>query len=256
MKLNLIVAILVVACVGLVFALFSARHSAEDQHKSDVAAAVVFSNQVLAVNKQVNELGQVNLMLSNSVSTAQQQMMLSVEQLAQLSNTLAAANATLDSTKNSLASAQDLVTNLNSRISDLEAQNKVLDDQAASLSNQLASLTVQIASTRNQLAVSRGNAMFLQGELQKQLAQKAELEHKFNDVEELRQQIRKLKEQMWVARRIELNISGTLKKGGEILMDHSPANPPRRSAAYDLHVEVGSDGSGRVIPPATNAPAH
>ena len=112
-----------------------------------------------------------------------------------MSNSLATAGVALADTKSSLASAQELVTNLNTRIADLEAQNKLLDQQAAALTNTLAQLTAQIENTKNQLAVAETNGAFLQGELQKQLAQKAELEHKFNDLDELRAQVRKLKDE-------------------------------------------------------------
>jgi chromosome segregation ATPase len=204
----------------------------------------------------------VNLTLSNDLSSSQQQLALSAEQLTQLTNSLAAATSTLADTKTSLASAQDLVTNLNTRLADLEAQNKVLDQQASSLSNTLEQLSAQIEDTKNQLAISETNGAFLQGELQKQLAQKAELEHKFNDLDELRVQVRKVKDEMFVARRLQLmrNDYGS-KKGAELLFHpyvttNSSASklPPN----YDLNVEVGSDGSVKVIPPmgATNGAAH
>jgi len=53
------------------------------------------------------------------------------------------------------------------------------------------------------------------------------------------------------------------KKGGELLIQHgAPLNAPvpRKPAGtnYDLNVEIGSDGTVKVIPPLTNtnSPAH
>jgi len=123
---------------------------------------------------------------------------------------------------------------------------------------------VQIEETKNQLSVAETNAVFLQGELQKQLAQKAELEHKFNDVDELRAQVKRLKDEMFVARRVQLmKYDNGNKKGGQLLMMHNtPLSAPaaRKPAApnYDLNVEIGSDGTVKVIPPIgkTNSPAH
>jgi hypothetical protein len=47
-------------------------------------------------------------------------------------------------------------------------------------------------------------------------------------------------------------------KGGQLLMQHTPlasrAATAAGSPAYNLNVEVGSDGSVHVIPPPTNAP--
>jgi chromosome segregation ATPase len=263
MKLKVAIVVLALACVGLAIALITINKQSEEQRAKDVDAIVDFSNQVVHVNDQLKDLGQVNLSLSNSLASSRQELALSAEQMAQLSNTLAAARATLDSTSNSLISAEEQVTNLNLRIVDLEAQNKALDDQAEALSNRVVALTAQIEDTKVQLAISETNAAFLQSELQKQLAQRAELEHKFNDIDELRAQVKKIKDEMFVARRLELMKYDTGgKKGGELLMSHNSAlvgPPPARPGVsnYDLNVEIGSDGSVRVIPPlgTTNAPA-
>jgi chromosome segregation ATPase len=264
MKFKVVIVILAVACVGLAIALLTTKKQADDQRAADVHSIGDYSNQVVTAHQQLEELGQVNLSLSNDLSSSQQQIVMGTQQIAQLSNSLAAANTTLTETKNSLVGAQELVTNLNTRINDLEVQNKLLDQQADSLSNTLAHLTLEIENTRTQLAVAQTNATFLQGELQKQLAQKAELEHKFNDLDELRVQVRKLRDEMFVARRIQLSkYDNGGKKGAEMLMTRTP--PPATSAArktspsaYDLNVEIGSDGSVKVIPPleSTNHPAH
>ena len=178
--------------------MFATKKQADDQHANDVTVINDFSNQVVDANEHLKEASQVNLTLSNDLASSQRQLALSAEELTQLSNNLATANAaladiktSLADTKTSLATEQEMVTNLNTRIADLEAQNKALDLQAESLSKALAQLTVQIEETKNQLAVSETNSAYLQGELQKQLAQKAELEHRFNDVDELRAQVQK-----------------------------------------------------------------
>ncbi len=263
MKIKVVIVILAVACVGLGIAIFSTKKQADVQHTTDVGIIDDFSNQVVAADRQIKELGQVNLTLSNDLSTAQQQLLLSAEQLTQLSNNLAAASLTLADTRTSLAGAQELVTNLNSRIAELEAENRDLDQQANTLSNKLAQLTVMIENTKFQLALAETNNTYLQGELQKQLALRAELEHRFNDLDELRAQVKKMKDEMFVARRIQLmkNDNGGLK-GAALLMSRNvrPASPPaatRPPSNYDLNVEVGSDGTIRVIPPlgGTNSPA-
>jgi hypothetical protein len=269
MQMKVIIVILAVACVGLGIALFATKKQAEDVHTTDVTSIDDFSNQVVATSKHLDELGQVNLTLSNQLASSQQEIALGAEQMLQLSNSLAAANAALMETSNLLISAEEQVTNLNNRIADLETQNKALDTQAESLSNRLVVLTTQIEETRSQLAVSETNASFLQGELQKQLAQKADLEHRFNDIDELRAQVKRIKDEMFVARRLELmKYDNGNKKGGEMLMNHNMwmPNPNLHQpppSSYNLNVEIGSDGSVRVIPPlgntnapATNAPAH
>ena len=264
MKIKIFIVILAVACIGLGIALLTIKKQADDQHVTDIDSIQSFSNQVINANEHLKDLGQVNLTLSNELAASQQQLAQTQEQMTQLSNSLTAANSTLAATRTSLASAEETVTNLNTRIADLEAQNKFLDEQANSLSNNLARLTLQIEDTKNQLAVAETNSAFLQGELQKQLAQRAELEHKFNDVDELRAQVKRLKDEMFVARRVQLmKYDYGNKKGGQLLMMHTlpaPAAtpPPKAPTPYDLNVEIGSDGTVKVIPPLgrTNSPAH
>jgi chromosome segregation ATPase len=263
MKIKVVIVILALACIGLAIGLFTTKKQADEQHSSDTRDINQFSNQVVDAAERLKELGQVNLALSNDLYSSQQALALDADQMAQLSNALAAANATLADTRSSLVSAEQQVTNLNNRISDLEAQNKMLDTQAETLSNSLALLNRQIEDTKSQLAVSETNAVFLQHELQKQLAQKAELEHKFNDLDELRAQVKKIKEEVFVARRVQLMRSDNgNKKGGELLMTHAPPpaalKPIKSPSTYDLNVEIGSDGSVKVIPPLgnTNGAAH
>lgn len=257
MKIKVVIIILAVACVGLLIGLLASRNQAEEQHKTDVSLTEDFSNLVVTASNRVEELGQVNLALSNDLSSAQQQLTNGLAEVAQLSNSLATANTTIAETRAALIGAQEMATNLSARVVDLEAQNKVLDEQANSLSNLLAKLTLEIEDTRNQLAITRTNAVFLQGELQKQLAQKAELEHKFNDLDELRIQVKKVKDERWYARRALLKNDNDNKKGGELLMSRSTSSA-RHSSDFDLNVEVHSDGSVRVIPPlgGTNSSAH
>jgi len=261
MKIKVAIIILAVVCAGLGIAIFATKKQADDQHTTDVRSIEDFSNQVITVTKHLDELGQVNLTLSNELENARTELQMDGEKLTQLSNTLASAIATLADTRTSLVDAQEMVTNLNARITDLEAQNKDLDEQATVLSNKLAQLTLDIENTKNQLAISTTNNVYLQGELQKQLAQKAELEHKFNDLDELRAQVRKMKDEMFIARRVQLmRYDNSGKKGAALLMSHAEPAPiqPHTVSTYDLNVEIGSDGTVRVIPPmgGTNNAAH
>jgi len=257
MKIKIAIVILAIACIGLGIALYATKKQGEDQHTVDVNSINVFSNQVVEANEQLKELSQANLALTNDLALSQQESL-------DLSNALASANATLADAKSTLVSAQNQITNLNVHISDLEMQNKVLDQRADELTNTIAQLNSIIESTQGKLALTETNNAFLQGELQKQMAQKAELEHKFNDINEVRAQVKKLKDEMFIARRMQLmkNDNGG-KKGAEMLMTRTPppaTNPPAAKLPpnYDLNIEVGSDGSVKIIPAlgATNSPAH
>jgi chromosome segregation ATPase len=259
MNAKTIVAILAVACVALGIALIAIKNSGDTQHDKDVSSIVDFSNQVVNADQHIDSLNQVNLSLTNDL-------MLSQQQSADLSNNLATAAATLASTKASLASMQDQVVNLtnqvttlNTQVADLQSQNNELDQRATELTNTIARLNDQIVDTENKLALATTNNAFLQSELEKQLAEKAALERRFNDLDSVRAQLKKLKDELYVARRMELNrYQNGNKKLGNLLMQRTPLTPTNNGNPYDLDVEVGSDGSVKVIPPlgGTNAPAH
>ena len=254
MKIKIIIVILAVACVALAIALFAVKKSGEDQHVSDMSSIMDFSNQVMNADLKINDLNQVNISYSNDL-------VLSQAQAEQLSNSLTAASKTIADSQTAIASAQDQITNLNTRIGDLEAQNKVLDQRASELTNTIAQLNSLIDDTRSKLNASETNSIFLQQALEKQMAQKAEVEHKFNDLNELRNQVKKIKDDLYVTRRLQLmKNDNSSKKGSQLLMQRSePVTNAPSVPNYGLNVEVGSDGSVKVIPPLgapTNAPAH
>jgi chromosome segregation ATPase len=262
MKIKIGVVILAVVCVGLLIALIATKKAADEQRTTDEATISKFSNELDHASASIDDLNKDNLVLSNYLAASRTAYMDASNSLVETSNNLAETSKTLVIAKTSLQGAEDQITNLNSRITDLESQNKALDVQAGSLSNTIATLDSQIADTKLKLSTSETNNTFLTAELQKQMAQKAELEHRFNDIDDVRAQVKKLRDELFVARRLQWISSGTSPgtqpKGGELLMKRTP--PPSASAArspqYDLNVEVGSDGSVHVIPAATNSPAH
>ena len=254
MKIKIIIVILAVACLGLIIGLLAVKKQGEELHATDANSITDFSNQVVNADLKINDLNQVNLTYSNDLVLSQQQ-------AAQLSNNLAAADSTIAESKAAVASAQGEITNLNSHISDLEARNQQLDQRASELTNTIAQLSSQIEETRNRLNTSETNNVFLQQELQKQMAEKAELEHKFNDLDVLRQQVKKIKTYLYVTRRLQLmKNDNSQKKGSQLLIERAvPVTNAPVAPNYGLNVEIGSDGSVKVIPPlgaTTNAPAH
>ena len=120
----------------------------------------------------------------------------------------------------------------------------------------------QIKDTQKKLESSEGDKAFLEKELQRLIAEKADLERKFNDLAVLKDQVKKLKEELDVSRRLEWIREGLYanqdQKGAQRLMQGAlaAANKPVLSTnTYDLNVEVKSDGSVQVIKPIQAAPA-
>lgn len=257
MKIKISMVILAVVCAGLAVALVATKTQSHKQLNEAADKIFDISNQLATANENLDDLRQVNLRLTNDLASVEQQ-------ASRLSNSLNEASGALASAKATLQGAQDQIANLNGRISDLETQNKVLDDRANTLSNTIAALNAQIADTERRLANADTNNAFLEKELQQQIAQRAELQRKFDDVNEVRAQVRKLRDELFVARRLQLmRNSATELKGAQLLVQPRTVTPSAATAKppprYDLNVEIGSDGSVRVIPPPaqtmTNSPA-
>ena len=73
----------------------------------------------------------------------------------------------------------------------------------ADLNTSITSLESQIDNTKKKLAASEGDRDFLLNELKRLQTEKAELERKFNDLAVLRDQVRKLRDELSIARRLE-----------------------------------------------------
>jgi hypothetical protein len=129
------------------------------------------------------------------------------------------------------------------------------------LTNKIGTLEGQIKDTERKLAASEGDREALRKELKRLVAEKAELERKFNDLAVLREQVRKLREELAIARRLDFikrGLYGFDKKGAELLNQgvRSPGpspGPKTNNEAYGLNVEVKTSGEATVVAP-TNAP--
>jgi len=96
------------------------------------------------------------------------------------------------------------------------------------------------------------------------MADKAELERQLNDLEVLKTQIKKLKTELAISKRLDWIRRGILgadeMKGATRQMQTArksaePSEPKPEESIYDLNVEILEDGSVRVLTPTTNAPA-
>jgi hypothetical protein len=271
MKIKVAIIVLVLALVALAIALFATKQQSEDLHTKDVSSIVNFSNLLVEASGQLGELRQVNLELTNDLTSTRASLSVAQEKIEQLSNNLISVEVTLENTSALLAIAQNQITNLHVKVTDLEWHNKSLEQNAQELTATIAQLNGQIAETEKKLAKETKNRAYLEKELQKQIALRNELESKFNNLAEVRAQIRKLRDEKIATDRIAAMKDPTNgKKGAELLMMQSTsqvlagastqtstnAAAPKKPAApdYNLNVEVGNDGSVKVIPPLTSDP--
>jgi septal ring factor EnvC (AmiA/AmiB activator) len=256
MKNRIGVIVLVLICLGLGIALITMKREAARQQTVAEDQILTLSNKVADTTGKFEEQKQVATMLEKDVATQK-------TAVGELSNNLTQVSASLAKTEASLEVAKKEIVQRDAKIADLETQNQVLDKQAGDLSSAITNLTFKIDDTQKKLAASEGDKAFLEKELKRLITEKADLERQFNDLTVLRAQVAKLKEEISIARRVEWIRMGLFasaeQKGGQRLMQGMTASQTQAKAApkpnYDLNVEVTADGSVRVIPPLTNAPA-
>ena len=248
---NLIgIIILAALCIGLGVVLFTSKKQAEEEKHAATTTILNLSNDVVKTSADLTEQVQVNTLLSNDLTKAR-------TDFGKLTNTFTEVTGNLKKTEASLKATQTALAERDQKITALETQNRELDEKAIDLSAALTNLTTQITETQRKLDASEGDKAFLEGELKRLIVEKAELEKQFNDLDTLRRQVSKLKEELSIARRLEWIrkglFSGDAQKGATKLMNVKPHND--NTNVYDLNVEVNSDGSVKVIPGLTNAPA-
>jgi len=248
---NLIAVIILAAiCIGLGVVLFTSKKQAEENQLSATTKILNLSNDVVKTSADLTEQVQVNTMLSNDLTKAR-------SDFGALSNNLTQVAGNLKKTEASLKATQTALAERDQKIAALETQNRELDEKAIDLSAALTNLTTQITETQRKLDASEGDKAFLEGELKRLIAEKAELEKQFNDLDTLRRQVSKLKEELSIARRLEWIrkglFAGDEQKGATKLMN--VRTTVENTNVYDLNVEVNSDGTVKTIAPLTNAPA-
>jgi len=259
-RIGVLVLVLVLVCAGLGIALIAIKRQAADEQVRLTEKNVDLSNSLVRTNEALELQKQVNAALESDRDKRMKEAAALTNRYVESLATLAQVSNNLVKTEVALKASQEETAKRDVKIADLEAQNQTLDKQAVDLSTAITNLTTQIEDTKRKLATSEGEKGFLDKELKRLMAEKAELERQFNDLAVLRAQVSKLKDELSVARRLEWIRQGlfaaTDQKGAQKLMQGTapaPAKAPK--PAYDLNVEISSDGSIKVIPPLTNRPA-
>jgi chromosome segregation ATPase len=238
--------VLLLVAVGLGIALIVINKEASDQARDAVASLATASNTVVSVKKEMNELQVVNQTLESNITSAR----------ADFSNKMALADANLRSTEADLekavaeAKAESkaladsnavVLSERDQKISELESRNEAMDKEEGSLHVALTNLDARIAVAQEKLAKSEGNRDVLLNELMMLQLEKAEMENRFNDITEVRHQLRKLKAEAVLARQLDSMRKGMygsfkdassganieLEQSGRVkIQTNSPGNPP------------------------------
>lgn len=239
---------------------FLYRHNqAVKQQQTAEASILQLSNDVMRTSAKLSEQQKVNVTLETNlvVQTVESQQYSNKvinlsNQMASLSGTLAKVEA--DAKAAAHAAEADLAKR-DAKIADLESERDNLTKRMADLNISITTLETQISDTQRKLAASEGDREFLLKELKRLQVEKAELERQFNDIAILREQVRKLRDELSIARRLDWirkGLYGMTQKGGERLQ--AGVAVPAGQTNFDLNVEIKQDGAAKIVPPANNNP--
>lgn len=257
MKSKAAIILLIVLALALAAALLYRHQAAQKRQQEDATTIEYLSTQVTNTTARLAVETQTNAVLAATLETR-------IEELEQASNSLVATRATLDQTKAQVVAAQEQlettkteVARRDARIAELENHNVTLDKQTTELKTALGDLEIKIAQTEKQLAASEGDREFLLKELKRLQAEKVELERRFNDLVALREQVKKLKEELAITRRLEWIrrglYGGSTRKGAELLQSGIPQ--PAARTNVDLNVELRRDEPPTILVPTNPPPA-
>ncbi len=251
MNSKLLSGILVVACLGLGAGWFFTTRKAAEEQAAATAAVTGLTNQLVSTSFKLAEQQKVNATLNTDLSERERELIGFSNKWTFVSTALATTEA---EAKAAAEAARTEIERRDKQIHGLEGEKDALTQKMDGLTAEIGGLSNKIAETEQKLATSEGDRQLLQRELKRLLAEKAELERKFADLAVLRDQVRKLKEELSIAKRIDFirrNLYGFDKKGAQVLSDGIKVRPKTNSpdANARLNVEIGTDGSSKVDSP-------
>jgi chromosome segregation ATPase len=253
--------VLLLVAVGLGIALIVINKEASDQAKDAADSLAVASNTVTSVKKQMAELQLVNQTLESNLTATRTDFSNKIGLAeASLRNTEADLEKTVAEAKAEAKAAADsnavTMAQQNAQIAGLESHNEELEKESAALHVAITNLEFKIATTQAKLANSEGDRSFLLKELKTLQAEKLDLEQRFNNIADVRDQLHKLKVEAALARRLDWIRRGMYDsfkaKGGEVLSQSSPQAPPPGSGG--ANVELKESGGVKIQTSPTNSP--
>ena len=194
------------------------RHTvAQETEEKNLATINQLSNEWAQTSAKLDSQRAVNLALERDVASR-------TEEVKSFSNNLATTSADLAKTqadaKAAMETAEAAMKQRDAKIKDLEGERDDLTKRMTELNGSITKLEESIGETKRKLAASEGDRDFLLKELKRLQTEKADLERKFQDLAMLREQVRKLRDELSISRRLDWirrGLYGDIGKGAERL---------------------------------------
>lgn len=247
-RMKVLIFLLVLACAGLGFGVYKFNEQAAVEREEAERAqreARETKEKLAQTSSTLEEQLQVNQKIDSDLTAR-------TAALQQASNEVQSLRASLALTEAKAAdeakAAQDAITKKQAEIQELEGRNANLSSRMTDLTSAIEELENQIADTERKLSASEGDREFLLAELGRMQAEKIDLERQFNDLALLRGQIRKLRDELSLASRLEWIRRGLY---GAQLPETDRLQPgfavPVDTGPVDLDVEIRQEGGARVL---------
>ena len=254
-RMKVLIFLLVLVCAGLGVGVYMFNEQAAVEREEAERAqreARELSEKLAQTSSTLEEQMQVNQKIDSDLAarTASLQQVSNEVQTLRANLALAEAKAAEEA-----KAAQDAMTKKQAEIQELEGRNENLSNRMTDLTSAIEELENQIADTERKLSASEGDREFLLAELSRMQAEKIDLERQFNDLALLRGQIRKLRDELSLASRLEWirrGLYGTQLPETERLQPGFAA--PVDTGPVDLEVEIRQEGGARVIGDEPDAP--
>ncbi len=247
MKPNALIALLLIVAIGLGIGLYVRHQKAETRYREYEASIQQLSNQWNQTSAKLVEQQKVNVILETNyvVRTVEAEGL--TNKLLAISNQLTQTEIAM---KAAAKAAEEEIARRETKIKELENQNDGLSKSMDDLKGNITSLEAKIAETEQKLATTQGEKEFLIKELKRLQAEKAELVRQFNDLAVLREQVRHLKEELSISRRLDWIRRGLYGdvKGAQRLQEGFKTAPPKTN--YNLDIELKRDGASSIKSPA------
>lgn len=204
---------------GLAFWLYRTDQRATSERAAAARVAGTLSNEWVTAAQKLSEEQKVSARLNTDLSAKLEELGVYSNRWTYVATEL---NRTESEAKAAAAAARAEIEKRDQHITGLENEKDELGKKMNDLNGQIGSLSGQIRETERKLAASEGDRDYLKTELKRLLVEKSELERKFADLALLREQVKKLKEELSIANRIDFirrGLYGTATKGATMLQN-------------------------------------
>jgi len=239
--------ILGLACIGLLLIQHQRgveRRRALELQRQSVEHIFNLSNSLAHASDQLVEQQRTNLVLETNLTVRTEELRRASDELVAVRQTLQQVQTAAKAADERAQEAQEELAKREEKITGLETEKDDLTRRMVELNSSITELETKIADTEQKLAKSEGEREFLLAELKRLEGEKLALERRFDDLAALRAQMRKVRDEVAVSKRLDWirrGISGIDMKGAEKLQKGFFV-PVASTTIYSLDVDLTRQG--------------